>query len=376
MDKQLVNDLKMVIDAEKKRKDTIREKQTDDIIRFMNPQIVRDKEKGSFPAGPEEPKRPQKKAPPQKPTPPRKPLEPGKKTIPTKKTMLRDVDWSYPDIYPAIPILSIIMIAIGFFSLLQGAWGWILVGVFSIVLAFPYVKKLVEEFSCAKISFESAKNSAIQYNESKREQYEAELKKYDEAMQKYQDKLQKTEVLIAEWKENVNIKYAQDMKAYEAAMEIYKKEEAKYDEECERYSAICDEYRKEEEKATKLMQEFNDDVRAKAEKEFDDTLASLATYFPKKYVGEAEQLLEYIVDARADTLKEAIELHLEEKRRRDEAWSRMVREDAAAETAAQAAEKQWKIQKGMQQCSQCIRRSTCYGTADNEGNCWNFKKAK
>ena len=151
-------------------------------------------------------------------------------------------------------------------------------------------------------------------------------------------------------------------------MEKYKKEEAEYDEACKRFSAICDAYQKEEEKATKLMQEFNDGVRRKAKKEFEDTLASLTTYIPVQYADEAETLLQYVLDARADTLKEAIELSIKEKRE----WARDLQRAAEAEQA----EELIRIQKGMRQCSQCRDRATCYRTATNDGECSYFSKSK
>ena len=228
----------------------------------------------------------------------------------------------------------------------------------------------LREFASAKEYFEIDKKKALQFNEDEREKYEAKLKQYDEAMKAYNEKRQKAEAAYAEWQRTAETQYSRKMKEYEAAMERYRKSEAEYEEELKRFNEINDEHLKEIEKATELRDIFNEGVRREAEREFEKTLASLTTYVPPKYVGEAETLLEYILDARADTLKEAIELFIKEQQEQ----AREIQRAAEAEQAAEQAEELIRIQKGIRQCSQCRSRSTCYRTATNDGNCSYFAK--
>ena len=166
---------------------------------------------------------------------------------------------------------------------------------------------------------------------------------------------------------------------YDADMEAYLIDKKKYEEELKKYKAkvalvneISEVYENEREKANLQLKAHNEAIRKKADKYLDDSLKSLNTYFPKNYVDSIDRIIRYVEDARADTLKEAIELLVKEDHQRAlESEARRARYEA--EQAAEDARQTMLAQKGMQQCSQCSKRFDCSNTKDNDGNCRYFK---
>lgn len=364
MDKQLVNDLKTIIQATKRRDNQINKNQIYDVEHFMDKSIIREYEELILPLEPIKP---------QQPVIPEEPIKPKEEKLPTKL----EIDWSFEEWMGKLLALGIFALIIGFivvgfgngeynrgYELYINGWadwnttpaeevmdnglatmivGWIIVGIGAGCSILPYTIKMIISFKKAKQNLKSNKEETIRINAYRLEEYNKELKQYYINLDLYDIE---------------TIKYPEYLKSYEERMKLYNQEYQKVEK-------IKNAYEKEKQKAYQLMQKHNESVVEKAEKEFDQLLESLQTYFPKKYLYDIETLLGYIIDARADTLKEAIALLIEDEHRNTLEYE--------ARKAADDAETTLKIQKGMQQCSHCRNRHRCYMSSDNDGSCWDFE---
>ena len=134
--------------------------------------------------------------------------------------------------------------------------------------------------------------------------------------------------------EQAKKKYEEDMRAYEDSMAKYRSDLDHYNAQVKESEEITKQYNDAVEPAFEKLRKYNEDINKEADAYIDEVLASLETYYPKKYLGALDRIAGYVEDARANTLQEAINLY--EQETREEAFRN--EQIYAAQEAARAAE--------------------------------------
>ncbi len=182
----------------------------------------------------------------------------------------------------------------------------------------------------------------------------------------YKEYLIRLNALNKEKQEKALIDYAE----YEKKLDEYEKLQNQFLQEMSDYEK---EYNDQKEIALSKIRNINKDLDDKANKALEDALKEANFDYPEKYYSNISAIINIFEDMRADNLKEAIAVMLDDEHKQTlemEARFATLRADKAAADAEQA----MLSQKGMQQCSQCSRKYTCYKTKDNDGSCWDFDK--
>lgn len=170
--------------------------------------------------------------------------------------------------------------------------------------------------------------------------------------EEYREYLIRLNASNKEKQEKALIDYAE----YEKKLDEYKKLQNQFREKMRHYEK---EYNDQKEIALNKIRNINKDLENKANKAFEDALKKANIDYPEKYYSNISAIIDIFEDMRADTLKEAIAVMLDDEHKQ------------TLETEARLA---MLSQKGMQQCSQCSRKYTCGETKDNDGSCRLFRK--
>ncbi|MBR1581705.1 MAG: hypothetical protein IJ656_01600 [Bacilli bacterium] len=149
--------------------------------------------------------------------------------------------------------------------------------------------------------------------------------------------------------EKRRIQYEQDLIQYEKDLDKYNKDLADYEEKIIIYEQIEKEYDKCVKKAHKMYELAREkEIHEKLEKqkvlneELNNYVASLPIYYPQVYIDEVEKLIEILEAARADTLKEAIAIMIDDDNKLTAELRRQI-----------------ETQKAREQCLTCYKRYSC-----------------
>lgn len=297
MDKKLIDDLKAVKAAYEAKNKTIENKR-----KSFAKEFIEDKEllyayehKPSISA----PLAPMSILPPNKPS---KPIQPGK--ISKEKFGLYSWEFKPKAVCIVFLIIGIVLalstfIALGNLNFEMQPFLTILFIVSGVIALLPYSIQalallLIEGKRCSEVN----KRNKVDYD-TKVKNYINEIENvYPQRLEKYEEDM---------------VQYKKDLAEYEEKLKEYESENELYNKRLKENSDIDAKYNAALKQASVLMNKYNENVVKEAEKAFEEQIEKIGLYYPMKYIYEIDEITNILVDARADSLKEAINVYEEKQ---------------------------------------------------------------
>lgn len=358
MDKQLLNNLYAVKKAIESKEKTISEKCISDVDDFINKEVKANFENTEAPVEPQAPLKKEVNF-----KEPVKPYEPYKPSLNYDRYI--NIEFKPPK---WMLIAFIVFGLIGLMGFFAGMNSWndifgeglvmfiMMVGGFGSAVLL-YLGYIIGQFFKEVFGNASANRRMKKEYPQRVLEYEENYKKYLEELDKYNSEVEKRNKAIDECE-----------KEYSLAVAEYKKQMETYQKDLDAYQQKQKEFESYMQEANEKRVAFNSRVIEEANKVLAEEIDSLGFYYPETYFHRIDDIIKIIKDARADTLKEAIEKLIEDDRRTEDLLSQHI----------QSLEQERRLEEikknARMQCADCANRISCPASMQESltGPCPNF----